>query len=730
MSVQDNQNLWDDEDVVDLVTPKCDSKLIPVVGQLFPTLEEAVEFYDDYADACGFETRLGTIKRCRRTGTIIHRYVLCNREGLKPKKQSAANGSSKKERQTVSIRVDCMARIVFRLVAGRGYKVLTFNEDHTHNMVPEGQRHLLNSNRNVSYVHQMLILTGMKANIGPTRTFRFFKELVGTYDKVGCTVKDFKNYGRDLRSFADGVDARILLDNFKNKQESCPGFKYSFDTFEDKTLKRLFWADECSIKNFKLFGDAVSFDATYRTNRYKLIFTPFTGKDNHGRCVTFGAALIANEDVESYSWVFNKFRECMGSEPNVLTTDQDPAMRKAVQNVLPNTSHRLCMWHILMKVAEKLPGQLKKDTELKNKLNEVVWSDYVEISVFEENWHRLMDEYGLGEIRWFSDMFAIRANWVPAYFREIKMSGLFRTTSMSESENSFFRRHFNSNADLVQFYMHYVSAMDAQRSTYDTITLADETGALDMCTELPMERHASTVYTNKIFKDEVQVEIVSAAATCLMSKMYTDGSMDFYDVDDTVEGTFKVSYRSNDDYFSCSCNLFIRKGLLCRHIFYVMRNLKMKRIPSKYISTRWSKLSRVGDSSRQHVKDVSSIGREVSGNQQFFLELCKSIGHVRGDDELKEQLFKDLEAITEKYSKLGLPIDSTSKQLLFEEYYGSAAPDEVDVLPPNIVHTKGSGCGGRRKSLAEKLAQQALKPKRKCRKCNRLVNHDSRNCPG
>ncbi|XP_057808472.1 protein FAR1-RELATED SEQUENCE 5-like [Salvia miltiorrhiza] len=444
MSDEDVHRSRDEQYIIDLVTPTCDPQLIPFEGQIFPTLELGVKFYEEYADAAGFETHLSTPKKTEDS-TMLYRYVLYNRAGLKPKKKIPSNtkgNEPKKQRQTVSIRVECMAHIVLRHAGNRGYRVTTFDEEHTHNMVPEGQRHLMNSKRNVNYIHQMMMLTGMKANIGPMKTFRFYKELVGGYDDVGCTPQDFKNYGRDLRAFSDGVDARILLDNFRDKQESCPGFKFSFDTFEDTTLKRL----------------------------YKMILTPFTGRDNHGRCITFGAALISNEDVESYSWVFSKFVESMGAHPLILITDQDPAMRKAIEN-----------------------------------------PDLVEPSVFEEKWHRLMDEYDLGGNRWFTDMFALRANWVPAYFRDTKMSGLFRTTSLSESENSFFRRHVNKNSNLVQLYMHYVGAMEAQRNTYDTITLADETGSLDLITQSHIEHHASTVYTNKIFKEEVQVEIVSAA---------------------------------------------------------------------------------------------------------------------------------------------------------------------------------------------------------------------------
>ena len=35
-------------------------------------------------------------------------------------------------------------------------------------------------------------------------------------------------------------------------------------------------------------------------------------------------------------------------------SDQDPAIKKAVDELLPLSSHRLCMWHITTKLPEKV----------------------------------------------------------------------------------------------------------------------------------------------------------------------------------------------------------------------------------------------------------------------------------------------------------------------------------------------------------------------------------------
>lgn len=139
-----------------------------------------------------------------------------------------------------------------------------------------------------------------------------------------------------------------------------------------------------------------------------MIFAPFTGKDNHGNSVTFAAGLISKEDADSYSWLFENFKTCMGQAPTMIVTDQDLGMRVAVERVLEGTRHRYCMWHIMLKVAEKVPDYLKKDEEFKKKLCAIVWTESIEPPEFESGWGEIMNDFGLRAEKWFVDMYAIR----------------------------------------------------------------------------------------------------------------------------------------------------------------------------------------------------------------------------------------------------------------------------------------------------------------------------------
>ncbi|CAH9095420.1 unnamed protein product [Cuscuta europaea] len=185
------------------------------------------------------------------------------------------------------------------------------------------------------------------------KSYKLFKESVGGYSNIGATAVDFKNFKRDLKAYIEGVDAQMLIDKLFRKAEVCSSFFY-YDVDESDKLTRIFWTDSICRQNYSYFGDVLSFDATYGTNRYNLVFVPFTGADNHQKCVTFAARLLLKEDVDSYVWLLSRFINAMGSEPTCVIMDQDPAMRIAIEKVIPHVKHRYCMWHIMNKLTTKV----------------------------------------------------------------------------------------------------------------------------------------------------------------------------------------------------------------------------------------------------------------------------------------------------------------------------------------------------------------------------------------
>nr|KAJ0188482.1 hypothetical protein LSAT_V11C900492440 [Lactuca sativa] len=59
-------------------------------------------------------------------------------------------------------------------------------------------------------------------------------------------------------------------------------FSFDFSIGSKRESIGLFWADEEAKQNYNVFGD-VAFAALYRTNKYRMIFVPFTVGKSYGK---------------------------------------------------------------------------------------------------------------------------------------------------------------------------------------------------------------------------------------------------------------------------------------------------------------------------------------------------------------------------------------------------------------------------------------------------------------
>ena len=67
--------------------------------------------------------------------------------------------------------------------------------------------------------------------------------------------------------------------------------------------------------------------------------------------------------------------------------------------------------------------------------------------------------------------------------------------------------------------------------------------------------------------------------------------MKMYGIQDGNSSIFFVGHLVVGEEFNCMCRMFQRMGLVCRHMFIVFKNLGLKKIPSKYVLSRWTKLA-------------------------------------------------------------------------------------------------------------------------------------------
>jgi hypothetical protein len=153
-----------------------------------------------------------------------------------------------------------------------------------------------------------------------------------------------------------------MLKYIHDKIAENPSFHYATQMEIEEKIANIFWTDAKMSVDYAHFGDTVSFDTTFGTNRESQPFGVFVGFNQFRKMIVFGVALMYNETFESFKWLFETFlKSHNGKQPKTFYTDQDFAMGKAVEQVFHEACHGLCSFHILQNDIKQLPKQEKDE---------------------------------------------------------------------------------------------------------------------------------------------------------------------------------------------------------------------------------------------------------------------------------------------------------------------------------------------------------------------------------
>ncbi|XP_074291963.1 uncharacterized protein LOC141618786 [Silene latifolia] len=318
-----------------------------------------------------------------------------------------------------------------------------------------------------------------------------------------------------------------------------------------------------------------------------------------------------------------------------------------------------------------------------------------------------------------------RRKWIPAYFRDVPMGCLLRTTQRSESQNNFFKRFENAHGTLVEFLMRFQSAIDVQRHTQKQLDRDDDCTLPQLATSLKLEAHASKVYTNVAF--DFQVE--ASASICSLSvggfTPPANGVELIGIADAKTQKTYQVVYNSLTNDAECSCKLFNRKGIICRHIIWVYSGKQVHTLPDKYILMRWTKNAHKIPLYGPH----GELIEDFDATDLRKMEMCKLWSEFYATiSVLKNVPTKEITDLVDTLKqfrvKLNPQSESMTKEQELEMLLGCSSSTEVRILPPRQAKNKGSG--KRMISKKQQCIAKAEKPKRLCRNCKQMAHHDKR----
>uniref|UniRef100_A0A452XM58 MULE transposase domain-containing protein n=1 Tax=Aegilops tauschii subsp. strangulata TaxID=200361 RepID=A0A452XM58_AEGTS len=125
--------------------------------------------------------------------------------------------------------------------------------------------------------------------------------------------------------------AGSMLKYFQDKIAENPSYQYALQLDCEENISNIFWADAKMVIDYAHFGDVVTFDTAFGTNKEYRPFGVFVGLNQFRETVIFGAALMFDETFASFQWLFKAFLAAHnGKQPRAIFTDQDTAMGNAV----------------------------------------------------------------------------------------------------------------------------------------------------------------------------------------------------------------------------------------------------------------------------------------------------------------------------------------------------------------------------------------------------------------
>ncbi|RYQ80342.1 hypothetical protein Ahy_Scaffold1g106820 isoform O [Arachis hypogaea] len=201
---------------------------------------------------------------------------------------------------------------------------------------------MLKQHSELSMSIRRTIENNKEAGIRPSKTYQSFVAAAGGHRELNFIEKDVRNYiTREVRNVSEQEDAKEFGKYLLRMKEKNQNFFFELELEEDQLIKLAFWADARSRAAFEYFGDVISFDTTYNTNRYNLVCGSFVGVNHHGQSTLLGCSLMKNEEIESFKLLFQCWLCCMGGNaPKGFLTDQCASMKRALEACMPTIIHR------------------------------------------------------------------------------------------------------------------------------------------------------------------------------------------------------------------------------------------------------------------------------------------------------------------------------------------------------------------------------------------------------
>jgi hypothetical protein len=201
--------------------------------------------------------------------------------------------------------------------------------------------------KGVLHIPEGLLLVAVSARRAGFNTAQVNKLITGKASELGLDITwNWHHLDHKLSTVFGNVrmDARGLTDWLGERQHK-QGLMTEYTTDTEGCLERVFFVEEGAKEHWAQGNHVAFYDTTHSTNHSDMKLGCICGMDQDGKTILLATSLIKHEDAKTFHWVFSKFIEAMGSEPNIMFTDGDLGMGAALK-MFPRISHLLCIFHL------------------------------------------------------------------------------------------------------------------------------------------------------------------------------------------------------------------------------------------------------------------------------------------------------------------------------------------------------------------------------------------------
>ncbi|XP_021737355.1 protein FAR1-RELATED SEQUENCE 5-like [Chenopodium quinoa] len=248
------------------------------VGVVRETFEEILELYEKHAAILGFSIRKHTTRFKQHTKIVTEKNYVCSAEGKRHSGQKKTklvemvneedvNVKTRKPRQVSITRSNCKACIRAKVNKEGQFEVVAHVIQHNHELTKPQWHYLHRSERKMTEEKVVTIKTMKSSGLTTMDTYNYMSTEAGGEQNIGHSVVDHLNFCSRLRmEQIEAGDAQTLVNILSQEQSEDPNFFFRVKFDKEGRICNIFWGDSMMLEDYRIYGDVLVFDTTYRTN--------------------------------------------------------------------------------------------------------------------------------------------------------------------------------------------------------------------------------------------------------------------------------------------------------------------------------------------------------------------------------------------------------------------------------------------------------------------------------